>query len=158
MRGTTCEFVAMLGTRKGLTYHLLRNHGVPVGKRKGQRASKQDDMEWNPSPPPTQDAQHQVSMDEVIESTCTAGVSILGETIRLTFPLPKVLACPISGCAKAFSTAKWYSTSNSLKRHLTAVHRMANRQMQYWCTPCGKRIRKKLSQHPCILSLTMSKD
>ncbi|GFY41230.1 hypothetical protein TNIN_438451 [Trichonephila inaurata madagascariensis] len=35
---------------------------------------------------------------------------------------------------------------------------MPNRQVQYWCAPCGKRIRKKPSQHPCILSLAMRED
>ncbi|GFY41231.1 hypothetical protein TNIN_438461 [Trichonephila inaurata madagascariensis] len=93
----TCDMCGQAcRTRKGLTYHLLRNHGVPVGKRKGQRASKKEDPDRNPSPPPSQDTNQQVSMEDVVASTCTAGVSILGETIRLAFPLPKVLACRMS--------------------------------------------------------------
>ncbi|GFY44120.1 retrovirus-related Pol polyprotein from type-2 retrotransposable element R2DM [Trichonephila inaurata madagascariensis] len=154
----TCEICGhKCRTRKGLTYHKLRDHGVPVGKKKEQRANEEEDRDSNPSPPPNHDTTT-VSLEDVVASTCTAGVSVLGETIRLTFPLPKVLACPISGCPKAFSTAKWYSTSHSLKRHLTAVHRMPNRQVQYWCAPCGKRIRKKPSQHPCILNHAMRED
>ncbi|GFT05391.1 hypothetical protein TNCV_124031 [Trichonephila clavipes] len=42
--------------------------------------------------------------------------------MRLT-SLPKVLVCPVAGCSAAFSTTRWFMTSNSIKRHLRAVHR-----------------------------------
>ncbi|GFU64512.1 hypothetical protein TNCV_2526271 [Trichonephila clavipes] len=45
-------------------------------------------------------------------------VSALGETLRFTFPLPRVVAYPIPNCVHTFCTNAWYTTTNSAKKHL----------------------------------------
>ncbi|GFV09646.1 hypothetical protein TNCV_2937571 [Trichonephila clavipes] len=104
-------------TRKGLTYHMLRYHGVSVGKsrRKKKRKEASVDPSRSPTSPPaqenlqrnhTQGEQIQATSEEVTESTQNTGVVLLGNTLRLTFPLPTLLTCPAAGCTAPFTTEK----------------------------------------------------
>ncbi|GFQ68972.1 hypothetical protein TNCT_22421 [Trichonephila clavata] len=137
-------------TRKGLTYHLLRNHGVSVGRKNLQRNTVKQETVVKPSHFSPLDVHSNVSSRDCNDSTSMRGVSLLGETMRLTFPLPHVLECPKARCQLSFRTVKWYTTNTSMKEHLTVVHRLANRRIEYWCSLCNRKIADKPATHPCL--------
>ncbi|GFY03464.1 hypothetical protein TNCV_3211021 [Trichonephila clavipes] len=61
-----------------------------------------------------------------------------------------MLCCPVAGCTAPFTTAKWFVNFNSIKRHLR--HRHADRRVQYWCAPCGRRLKRTPMKHPCMVN------
>ncbi|GFY58958.1 hypothetical protein TNIN_125521 [Trichonephila inaurata madagascariensis] len=130
-------------TRKGLTYHLPRNHGVPVGKKKGQRANKEQDQDSNPSPPPSHDTIQQVSFGKMF-----GGLPVrLGSRswAKQCPPSPaKSPARPISGAEGIQHTS---GTRSPFPRHLKVLHRMPNRQVVRGVS-LREKDRKKPSQHP----------
>ncbi|GFU50719.1 hypothetical protein TNCV_241051 [Trichonephila clavipes] len=101
---------------------------------------------------PTEEVDPQLATREETEDTeLTAGVALLGKTLRYTFPMPKLLSCPMAGCTAPFSTAKWYWSTQSIKRHLRLKHSVRDLEVQYWCAPCGSRIRVFPMKHPCVV-------
>ncbi|GFQ99094.1 hypothetical protein TNCT_724491 [Trichonephila clavata] len=123
-------------TWKGLTYHLLRNHDVSVGRQKPKRNPTKHAQMSNLSPPSPPDVHSNVSRRDC--TTSISDVFLLGETMRLTFPLHQVVECPIEGCRHSFRTVKWYITNISVKRNLTAEHKLPNRRVEYWCFHCNR--------------------
>ncbi|GFT74116.1 hypothetical protein NPIL_223021, partial [Nephila pilipes] len=81
---------------------------------------------------------------------CNDPVSLLGNTIKYSFPLPQRLHCPIAGCGRPFQTQKWYTTNTSLKKHLQIFHRVQISSVEFWCSICTKRISGKPSIHSCL--------
>ncbi|GFR01205.1 retrovirus-related Pol polyprotein from type-1 retrotransposable element R2 [Trichonephila clavata] len=135
-------------TRKGMTYHMLQVHGVPVHKKQGPDSSRPD----RGNAPLEDRTPAQVSRHTCSASELEPGVSLIGETLRYTFPIPFVIACPVENCTHTFATRAWFNTNHSLKRHMTAVHRMPNRSVEYWCSICRMRITKNPAGHACLMS------
>ncbi|GFR02262.1 hypothetical protein TNCT_446621 [Trichonephila clavata] len=129
-------------TRKGMVYHMLQVHGVPLPKK--QRPGNSQDTSVAHQNPEVVGLQ----MESI--SICTPGVIIHGQTLRYTFPIPHEVKCPIVNCKHTFRTQKWYTTNTSLKRHLTAVHRLPHLQMEPWCAHCSTRLRTAPAAHPCF--------
>ncbi|GFT53769.1 hypothetical protein TNCV_4585681 [Trichonephila clavipes] len=101
---------------------------------------------------PTEEIDPQLATREETEDTeLTAGVALIGKTLRYTFPMPKLLSCPMAGCTAPFSTARWYWSTQSIKRHLRLKHEVKDPTVQYWCAPCGNRIRVFPMKHPCVV-------
>ncbi|GFR09850.1 hypothetical protein TNCT_313811 [Trichonephila clavata] len=136
-------------TRKGLTYHRLRDHGVSVGRANPRSTDRHDpieDQDVDTAPI----AAHTAPTRTGGGSPIRGGVAMVGETLRLRFPLPQVLPCPVVNCAHSFHTAKWYTTNTSVKKHLTSFHRLPNHRVEYWCAFCNRRIQSKPALHPCL--------
>ncbi|GFW16080.1 retrovirus-related Pol polyprotein from type-2 retrotransposable element R2DM [Trichonephila clavipes] len=165
----TCEHCGKSErSHKALQYHMVRAHGVPFKKRKRRRKKKEGQTRTNHSPPlqpegrpsvqdtqpPTRGTEEQPTQEETRETERKAGIALIGETLRVTFPLPKLMHCPARGRTAPFTTAKWTWTVGSVKRHLRAFHKIGPTQVQYWCAPCGRRIKKtKPTLHPCLQQL-----
>ncbi|GFR24058.1 retrovirus-related Pol polyprotein from type-1 retrotransposable element R2, partial [Trichonephila clavata] len=149
-----CTFVAK--TRKGLTYHLLQVHGVQVHKRDSGKASQQTEERRHTPPRPQEVTQDQVTRQQHSTAACAPGISLLGDTIRYAFPIPRVVACPVRSCRHTFATKAWFTTNTSVKRHMTTVHRMPNKQVEFWCTVCSRRIAKKPANHKCLVDIGLT--
>ncbi|GFU43432.1 hypothetical protein TNCV_53341 [Trichonephila clavipes] len=120
--------------REGRTaYQIQTNHSPPLQSE--GRLSVQDTQ------PPARDT-GQPTQEEARKTECTAGIALLGQTLRITFPLPKLMHCPVRGCTAPFTTAKWTWTVNSVKRHLRALHKIGPTQVQYWCAPTADASRR----------------
>ncbi|GFQ73017.1 retrovirus-related Pol polyprotein from type-2 retrotransposable element R2DM [Trichonephila clavata] len=140
---TTCvQCGTRTRTRKGMTYHMLQVHGVPIHKR--------NDTEPTPVSPTTSYDPAEVVYQLSEEREVVPGVELVGNTIRYTFPIPRELACPKSKCSHTFRTTQWYTTNTSLKRHLTAMHKIPHNLVEFWCSICHTRIRDKPASHPCL--------
>ncbi|GFU59183.1 retrovirus-related Pol polyprotein from type-1 retrotransposable element R2 [Trichonephila clavipes] len=75
---------------------------------------------------------------------------MLGQTLRLTFPVREKLQCPFVNCTHAFSSKSWYSSKANLKRHLRWFHRVMSFTTEYWCGVCQARIHSKPAMHTCL--------
>ncbi|GFX60035.1 retrovirus-related Pol polyprotein from type-2 retrotransposable element R2DM [Trichonephila clavipes] len=140
-----------LKTKKGLRYHMLQVHGLSVIKR-----------EKPPTHSQNKSGDHQrrsllgtirppsVSVQACATATAAPGVALLASTVRCTFPLPKVVPCPIPKCNNSFSSKSWYTTVTSVKRHMTLFHRLPNTGTQYWCSICNRKITVKPANHNCL--------
>ncbi|GFS28158.1 hypothetical protein TNIN_426141 [Trichonephila inaurata madagascariensis] len=91
------------GLKRGLTYHRKKTR-VGQGGKEGPKSQRGTSPRLKPlSPPPSHDTTRGVIRRFWVASTCTASVSVLGETNPPHLPsAQKVLACPISGCPKGF--------------------------------------------------------
>ncbi|GFR10566.1 hypothetical protein TNCT_301551 [Trichonephila clavata] len=136
-------------TRKGLTYHRLRDHGASVGRANPRSTDHQDPI-VNQDEDATPTAVHTAPTRTGGGSPKRGGAAVLGETLRLQFPLPQVLTCPVANCTHSFHTEKWYTTNTSVKKHLTSYHRLSNLRVEYWCAICDCRIQSKPALHPCL--------
>ncbi|GFQ93580.1 hypothetical protein TNCT_476411 [Trichonephila clavata] len=147
---TVCETCNLnCKTRKGLTYHRLRDHGVSVGRANPRSTDRHDpieDQDVDTAPI----AAHTAPTRTGGGSPIRGGVAMVGETLRLRFPLPQVLPCPVVNCTHSFRTANWYTTNTSVKKHLTSFHRLPNHRVEYWCAFCNRRIQSKPALHPCL--------
>ncbi|GFW62213.1 retrovirus-related Pol polyprotein from type-2 retrotransposable element R2DM, partial [Trichonephila clavipes] len=155
-----CRKVAK--THKALKYHQLRMHGIPVLKPHALRSNNKpeekpvkDDQQEPVPPPPSPDALPLITSQAVTTAAAAPGAALLGETLRFTFPLPRVVACPIHNCGHTFCTKSWYTTTNSAKKHLRMYHRLFNRTTQYWCSVCDRNITTKPFSHPCLKATGM---
>ncbi|GFQ96477.1 hypothetical protein TNCT_256241 [Trichonephila clavata] len=157
VNGTSCSkctFVAR--TRKGLTFHLLQVHVVQVQKKNSSKYSQNIEEPSNTPPPLQEDLQQQVTQQQHSTSACAPGISILGDTIRYAFPIPRVVACPLESCHHTFATRSWYTTNTSVKRYMSTVHRMPNKLVEFWCTVCSRRISKKPANHKCLVEIGLT--
>ncbi|GFT94134.1 c2H2-type domain-containing protein [Trichonephila clavipes] len=144
----------VLGSLKGRAYHMREKHGVPLGRSwiKGNEDANAQRATGSPptTPPPEDLPPPVVDNDACSVSTQKVGAALLGETLRLTFPLPWPLSCPIIGCRHIFSSKKWTSMKGSLVRHLNFHHKLSNRKIQQWCARCNQRVNDKPTLHPCL--------
>ncbi|GFT53729.1 hypothetical protein TNCV_2504141 [Trichonephila clavipes] len=158
-----CEVCGKVAkTHKALKYHQLRMHGIPVLKPHALRSNNKpeekpvnDDQQESVPPPPSPDALPLITSQAVTTAAAAPGAALLGETLRFTFPLPRVVACPIHNCGHTFCTKSWYTTTNSAKKHLRMYHRLFNRTTQYWCSVCDRNITTKPFSHPCLKATGM---
>ncbi|GFW78936.1 retrovirus-related Pol polyprotein from type-1 retrotransposable element R2 [Trichonephila clavipes] len=159
--GFTCAGCGkVLKTRKGRTVHMLVKHSMSVGGSEGGGNNDEDVQRSTsatpiPSPPPPPEDQPPMDHETCRESTRQVGAVLIGGNLRLTFPLPRPLACPIQGCRNSFSGQKWTMMKRSLGRHIRYFHKLPNRRSEHWCAPCGRRIRCKPMRHPCLVNRTV---
>ncbi|GFW78927.1 hypothetical protein TNCV_3305261 [Trichonephila clavipes] len=119
-----------VGSKKGLRYHMLQMHGVPLRQWNGtaskgpERGYKTKNSQETPIPSPTETASPlpQVSAQVCATTTAAPGVALLGSTLRCTFPLPHMVKCPITGCQHSFCSKVWSTSVHSAKRHSTLYH------------------------------------
>ncbi|GFT03822.1 retrovirus-related Pol polyprotein from type-2 retrotransposable element R2DM, partial [Nephila pilipes] len=132
-------------TQKGLRVHLQSIHKISVsknGKNIQESSPVQNQNLVIPSPPG-------IPLPEEC-GYCNDPVSLLGNSIKYSFPLPQRLHCPIAGCGRPFQTQKWYTTNASLKKNIQIFHRLQISSVEFWCSICTKRISGKPSTHSCL--------
>ncbi|GFT18699.1 hypothetical protein TNCV_2276971 [Trichonephila clavipes] len=153
-----CEVCGKVNkTHKSLKYHQLQVHGIPLLKAYKLRGDNEpeenpvnNDQQESVPPPPSPDAVPPITSQAFTTAAAAPGAALLGETLRFTFPLPRVVACPIHNCVHTFCIKAWYTTTNSAKKHLRIYHRLFNRTTQYCCSICDKNIPTKPFSHPCL--------
>ncbi|GFT19301.1 retrovirus-related Pol polyprotein from type-2 retrotransposable element R2DM, partial [Nephila pilipes] len=141
-------------TAKGLRVHRQAAHKISVRKDGNSRANPAPSLDQgsNSDPTPLKDA-----LPALTENNLTSkSVVLKGNIIKFAFPLPRSIHCPENKCNKVFHTSKWYTTNNSVKRHLAIYHRIQLAGVEYWCTICKRRISGKPASHPCLLNGMMS--
>ncbi|GFT53717.1 retrovirus-related Pol polyprotein from type-1 retrotransposable element R2 [Trichonephila clavipes] len=173
----TCHICGLIcSSAKGLKVHLQQAHQKIVQKRERILCSQDEELVQattdnrspDPQPVPTPGTEEAITGDErtsVIDNI-TAGpsnswnspapnfrnndVQLLGQTVRFTFPVHKVLPCPTDYCPHSFTAKKWHTTKASIMRHLRWFHRMKNPTAEHWCGICQSRIHNQPATHPCL--------
>ncbi|GFT14083.1 retrovirus-related Pol polyprotein from type-2 retrotransposable element R2DM [Nephila pilipes] len=79
-----------------------------------------------------------------------SSASLVGSTLKYTFPLEETLKCPVSKCLHSFHTRKWFTTNTSLKKHLTIYHKLQISSVEHWCSLCKTRLKTRPALHPCL--------
>ncbi|GFY72235.1 hypothetical protein TNIN_95411 [Trichonephila inaurata madagascariensis] len=159
-------------TAKGLKHHILQKHGVkrestapiPPPKKAQEESATVSVPQTSTNQTNNDNTQNTASLEAQVEvkkrsvavknqqsaaSPLIPGVHMSDGALHYAFPLPLTIDCPVPGCKHNFHTQKWYTSSASVKRHLTAFHRKANLPVVYWCTLCKKRIRQP-ANHICL--------
>ncbi|GFU42034.1 retrovirus-related Pol polyprotein from type-2 retrotransposable element R2DM [Nephila pilipes] len=135
-------------TEKGLRVHLQMDHKISVIKKgKNPQDSSQDLPPALPSP-------NRIPLPEEC-GFCQDPISLLGNSLKYSFPLPQRLLCPITNCGRPFQTQKWYTTNTSIKKHIQIFHRLQISSVEFWCTICTQRIHGKPSTHHCLKSVSL---
>ncbi|GFV77814.1 hypothetical protein TNCV_4674081 [Trichonephila clavipes] len=157
---------------KGLKVHLQQAHQKIVQKRERILCSQDEELVQattdnrspDPQPVPTPGTEEAITGDVI--DNITAGpsnswnspapnfrnndVQLLGQTVRFTFPVHKVLPCPTDYYPHSFTAKKWHTTKASIMRHLRWFHRMKNPTAEHWCGICQSRIHNQPATHPCL--------
>ncbi|GFU36399.1 retrovirus-related Pol polyprotein from type-1 retrotransposable element R2 [Trichonephila clavipes] len=173
----TCHICGLIcSSAKGLRVHLQQAHRKNVQKSERILCSQDEQLAQattdnrapDPQPVPTPGSEEAITGDErtsVIDNV-TAGpsnswnspapnfrnndVQLLGQSVRFTFPVHKVLPCPTDYCPHSFTAQKWHTTKASIMRHLRWFHRMKNPTAEHWCGVCQSRIHNQPATHPCL--------
>lgn len=75
--------------------------------------------------------------------------------LHVSLPMTRVLSCTEDGCHAVFSADNWYTTVNSLKRHLRVLHRLPIQNTRCWCTLCGAPTGRRAAQHHCLVGMDL---
>ncbi|GFS77416.1 hypothetical protein NPIL_492331, partial [Nephila pilipes] len=134
-------------TAKGLRVHRRLVHKIPVNKF-GKPTSTPSDN----APPPLDHPINDSHPQDLIPNS-RPPISLLGNTLHYDFPLPSSFICPIFGCGRQFSTQSWFTTNNSLKKHLASYHKIQISDVSNSCSICLQKILKKSSAHSCLKNL-----
>ncbi|GFT23087.1 hypothetical protein NPIL_503321 [Nephila pilipes] len=134
-------------TAKGLRVHRRLVHKIPVNKF-GKPTSTPSDN----APPPLDHPINDSPPQDLIPNS-RPPISLLGNTLHYDFPLPSSFICPIFGCGRQFSTQSWFTTNNSLKKHLASYHKIQISDVSNSCSICLQKILKKSSAHSCLKNL-----
>ncbi|GFS98750.1 retrovirus-related Pol polyprotein from type-2 retrotransposable element R2DM [Nephila pilipes] len=138
-------------TAKGLRVHMQSAHNISV--RKEGKSRRNDTLELQQSTNADQEIAgppNEVPMEETPSGPKDNPVTLVNNILKYSFPLHDTIRCPERKCHKIFHTRKWYTTNNSVKRHLSIYHRIQLAGVEYWCTTCKRRISGKPASHPCI--------
>ncbi|GFS86882.1 retrovirus-related Pol polyprotein from type-1 retrotransposable element R2 [Nephila pilipes] len=144
-------------TAKGLRVHKQSAHNISVRKegKPGRKATSPQQQSTNSdrevAAPPMEEL-----MREISDEPKDGSVTLQGNVLKYSFPLLDTIRCPERKCNKIFHTRKWYTTNNSVKRHLSIYHRIQLAGVEYWCTSCKRRISGKPASHPCITNAMTS--
>ncbi|GFY51009.1 hypothetical protein TNIN_242771 [Trichonephila inaurata madagascariensis] len=169
---TRCDFEAK--SKKGLFYHKRQQHpkqttriednkpstssmpAVEVTKStigtSDKKATTTDEI------PPIKDDSSKKDGSTAKDSSCKdtdpqpsiPDIALRGNILNFAFPLCSLFRCPVAGCAFKCKTKKWFTSNNSLQRHISVCHRQQITKSAYFCRECRQPFSCKPSFHPCF--------
>ncbi|GFS36604.1 retrovirus-related Pol polyprotein from type-1 retrotransposable element R2 [Trichonephila inaurata madagascariensis] len=168
---TRCDFEAK--SKKGLFYHERQQHPKQTTRIEDNKTSTSsmpavevtvsttgsgDTEARTDQVPPIKDDCPKKDGNITKNSSCGDGdprpsipdIALRGNVLNFAFPLCSLFKCPVAGCAFKCKTKNWFTSNNSLRRHISVCHRQQVTRSAYFCRECRQPFSCKPSSHPCF--------